>query len=71
MSRSTVSLKVSWHRASGQYIKYIGKFYGKDGSLKSKAHYLGADQTAAMHKAAGAGRHNQPLVREILIYKPL
>jgi|SRR6185437_5909186 len=52
MSRTNLSLKISWHRGSGQYIKYVEKSYGSDGNLRPKAHYLGSDRTAAIRKAA-------------------
>jgi integrase len=51
MSRRSRAVQVSWHKASGQFIKYIGRAYGKDGQLKPKVHYLGSDENTAIAKA--------------------
>lgn len=48
----TLSLSVSWHPASGQFVKYVGYATGRDGTPKPKSFYLGDDQPTALATAA-------------------
>jgi integrase len=50
--RQKNSISVSWHDASKQFVKWVGKTKGDDGKLRPKCHYLGDDETVALNKAA-------------------
>lgn len=46
------SISVSWHEASGQFVKWIGFTRGKDGKRRPKSHYLGDNEGNAIARAA-------------------
>src|SRR4051794_40396057 len=45
------SISVSWHDASGQFVKWVGNSRGKDGKLRPKCHYLGNNNSNAVARA--------------------
>jgi hypothetical protein len=45
------SISVSWHEASGQYVKWVGSSRGKGGKLRPKCHYVGANESNAVARA--------------------
>ncbi|MFT3786382.1 MAG: hypothetical protein QM770_09465 [Tepidisphaeraceae bacterium] len=46
------SISVSWHEASGQFVKWIGFTRGDDGKRRPKSHYLGDNEGNAIARAA-------------------
>ena len=50
MAKGT-DISITWHAASGQFRKQIGKQIGRSGSPTAKVFYLGNDERAAKRKA--------------------
>src|SRR3954447_9954174 len=45
------SVSVSWHEASGQFVKWVGYSRGADGKRRPKAFYLGDNESSAVGRA--------------------
>lgn len=51
MANRQKTISVTWHRPSRQFKKTIGKHRGRDGQLRPKTWYLGADERLAVERA--------------------